>query len=385
VIARFVAGVLALLVLASCAEQEQAPQVVDISWLSMKAANIRGWPDSLSEWNLLAVADHKLVPQQGVEPYQLNTPLFSDYALKFRTLWLPETSSLTVNAGGLLGFPVGAVLSKTFYYQSDNVRSAKPVLAQQSSRVELSEVPLGANRLIETRLLVNTRYGWVGLPYIWNNEQTDATLEIAGGRVPLSLKRAEGPALEFSYGVPNILECSSCHSPNHSEKAILPIGPTLANLNISSPYPGNGQIGRFVERKWLPDGLELGPAIARWDDSGSPIEDRAKAYLQVNCAHCHNPVGPADTSGLYLNHDNHVGLSYGVCKPPVAAGKGSGGRLVDVFPGAPSQSILSYRLHSVDPSEMMPEIGRTVAHSEGVKLIDDWITKLPGNCKTISQ
>lgn len=369
--------------LTGCADKPVRP--VKIDWASMQDEDARDWPDNLSEWNLLSIQGGKLTPLLGVEPYQLNTPLFTDYALKLRTLWLPEATSLTLAADGQFDFPVGAVLSKTFYYESSNSGASKPVKARRSSAVALAEVELNSNRLIETRLLVNTSYGWVGLPYIWNAEQTEATLEIAGGRASIELSGANGESQTFSYGVPNILECAGCHAPNHSDKSIKPIGPSLANLNIAAPYPGADQLQRFTSRGWLKGGWDTQAALVRWDDQAKSVEERAKAYLQVNCAHCHNSVGAADTSGLYLNSDNPNGSSYGLCKPPVAAGKGSGGRLVDIHPGAPEKSILSYRLHSIDPGEMMPEIGRTIVHAEGVALVDEWIASLSGSCSTGGQ
>ena len=70
----------------------------------------------------------------------------------------------------------------------------------------------------------------------------------------------------------------------------------------------------------------------------------------------------------------------GLCKPPVAAGQGTGDRLFDIVPGQPDQSILLYRMQSVKPNEMMPEIGRTTAHAEGVALVGSWIAAMKGQC-----
>ncbi|MCY1346299.1 hypothetical protein D9M69_323820 [compost metagenome] len=64
----------------------------------------------------------------------------------------------------------------------------------------------------------------------------------------------------------------------------------------------------------------------------------------------------------------------------MAAGKGSGDRLVDIHPGQPDRSVLIYRMDSSDPSVMMPELGRSVAHREGVDLLVRWIASLDGGC-----
>lgn len=370
---------LALLSLSACTDSLNGDVKVD--WESMADPAVRDWPDKLSAWNLLHIDDGFLKPSISAEPYQLNTPLFSDYADKFRTIWLPKEAQLTQREDGSLGFPVGAVLSKTFYYSLGGEAASGRLSVAQNTPVSSGSVPIAGNRLIETRLLINTAYGWVGLPYIWNEQQDEAVLEIAGGGVPIRMTLAGGEVADFSYSVPNVLECASCHAPNHSAKKLLPLGPTLGNLNLRKSNFGDNQIQRFVAKGWLAADADVGEPIARWDDEAESLEQRAKAYLQVNCAHCHNQVGAADTSGLYLNYENQVDRSYGICKPPVAAGKGSGGLLVGISPGASEKSILSYRLHSTDPGAMMPEIGRTIVHREGVELVDKWIDQLSGGCE----
>jgi hypothetical protein len=72
----------------------------------------------------------------------------------------------------------------------------------------------------------------------------------------------------------------------------------------------------------------------------------------------------------------------GRCKLPIAAGKGTGDRRHDIVPGQPDASILSYRMVSEDPAAMMPELGRSVVHDEGVQLIRDWIAAMQGGCDT---
>ena len=106
------------------------------------------------------------------------------------------------------------------------------------------------------------------------------------------------------------------------------------------------------------------------------LDARARAYLAVNCAHCHRKEGPAQTSGLYLTEDEKDPTAIGINKAPVAAGKGSGGRMVDILPGDAKQSILWYRMQTSDPGERMPELGRNLVHKEGVALIQQWIDEM---------
>ena len=201
-------------------------------------------------------------------------------------------------------------------------------------------------------MLVLREDGWHGLPYVWNAEETAATLQRAGEILQLALvdDDAEVP---LTYVVPDVNQCASCHATNHSTGAIELIGVQARHLNSEV------DLGEGAESQldlWQELGLVTGvpaaaeiPRAAVWDDDAASLEARARAYLDVNCAHCHNPVGAADTSGLFLDPSTEIGPSFGVCKPPVAAGGGTGGRLVDIFPGKPDESILVYRMETTEP------------------------------------
>lgn len=106
------------------------------------------------------------------------------------------------------------------------------------------------------------------------------------------------------------------------------------------------------------------------------LSNAARSYLDSNCAHCHNPNGPASTSGMFLGIDVIDPGRLGIDKPPVAAGRGSGNRKYGIVPGKPDQSILVYRMESYDPGIRMPELGRQLAHQEGLTLIKDWIRRM---------
>ena len=114
--------------------------------------------------------------------------------------------------------------------------------------------------------------------------------------------------------------------------------------------------------------------------AGAALDDAARAYLDINCAHCHSRTGPADTSGLYLEAHEPVGPHLGVCKLPIAAGRGTGDRRYDIVPGAAEESIITHRLASVQADVMMPELGRALQHEEGVALITAWIDAMSGGC-----
>jgi uncharacterized repeat protein (TIGR03806 family) len=303
------------------------------------------------------------VPNEGVLPYDLNTPLFSDYASKHRFVWMPVGTSAGYQPRESFVFPVGAVLIKTFAYPLDE-RAA-----------ELGE------RLIETRLLVRRAGGWEAMTYLWNAEQTEAKRRVIGARVPVSWIDAAGATQSISYQVPNTNQCKECHAEHNDVMG--PVGPKARNLNKDYAYADGtaNQLTRWTEVDYLtgaPDPATV-DAFAVFDDpSSGTVEERARAYLDVNCGHCHNVSGLARTSGLYLNIDEMEPARYGVCKPPVAAGQGSGGRRVDIEPGDPDASILVYRMESTEAGVAMPELGRQTVHTEAMAVVREWIEALPG-------
>src|SRR5690606_29665900 len=99
-----------------------------------------------------------------------------------------------------------------------------------------------------------------------------------------------------------------------------PIGPSARNLNR------DGQLASLVSAGMLDAAPGDAPRTPNaYDPSDGPLAHRARAYLDVNCAHCHNPQGPAHTSGLDLRWAQHEPVQWGVNKRPVAAGRGSAG------------------------------------------------------------
>ncbi len=297
-------------------------------------------------------------PASDVIPYALNTPLFTDYAEKLRFVRLPEGETVPYNEEEVLHFPVGTSIIKTFYYPHD------------------ARKPEKGRRLIETRLLLHEASGWKALAYHWNEDQTDAVLEVAGAQTEVKWVNESGEKQRFVYHMPNLNQCKGCHS---WEGAMRPIGPSARQLHGKFPYPEGekNQLDHWQSLgilRGLPSDHATIPQLAVWNDpSTGSLEARARAYLDINCAHCHNSKGPASTSGFFLDVHQQNPAVYGVNKSPVAAGRGSGNLLVDIAPGQPDQSILVYRMNSADPGIMMPEVGRGLIHQEGVALIREWI------------
>ncbi len=323
--------------------------------------------EKLSGYNFFTGLLNELKPNQRVIPYDLNTPLFSDYAHKARFIYMPEGKSVDYDTSQVLQFPVGSCLIKNFYYPDD------------------FRVLDGKRRILETRLLVHRETGWDALTYIWNDEQTEANLEIAGDIKRVSWIHDDGAKKEIDYLIPNKNQCKGCHWNNGIN--IVPIGPKVRNLNRDFDY-AEGKENQLVYLakagflKNMPP-AEIYPRLAGFQDSAHySVEQRARAYIEVNCGHCHNPQGPAYTSGLHLNLENQNVENLGFCKAPVAAGKATGNRLFDIVPGKPEESIFIFRMETNDPGMRMPEVGRSIMHNEGVDLIARWIREMkPDACK----
>lgn len=341
-------------------------------------------PERLSDWGLFEVAGGHIIPRPRIITYALATPLFSDYAQKWRTVWMPPGTSARYDPARTFDFPVGTIVSKTFYYPvpasaGDRVLKATPAMMQTG----VGGLDLAHVRMIETRLLVRRASGWVALPYVWNAEQTEATLMRTGAEVPLDFVEG-GKTTRFVYTVPNANQCAGCHTADFRDRKLAPIGLKARHLNHD--FAGENQLIRLEKAGFLSGAPapDAAPRNADWMDEASPLDARARSYLDINCAHCHSATGPARVSGLWLDTPTADLRKLGLCKPPVAAGRGTGDRPFGIVPGHPDRSILEYRLASTDPGEMMPETGRSLVHQEGLKLIGKWIAGLKGDCTVIA-
>ncbi len=293
------------------------------------------FPATLAEYGFFADAGADR-PSARVVPYRLNTALWSDGAEKHRFLYLPPGAKAAANGEGLLDLPVGAALIKTFAF---------------------------GTRKIETRVLLHRADDWVALPYKWNEAQTEARLVLAGARVPLTMPTGQ----TISYAVPNKNQCKECHA---LSGAVTPIGPKARNLGSD-----------WLKSQYAAGRLDAVPSVANavplWEARAeAPVAAVARGYLDVNCAHCHNPKASASNSGLDLRWEQDDPAALGVRKRPVAAGRGAGNLEFGVVPGEPDHSILLYRMSSLEGGVAMPELGKATVDPEGIEAVRAWIAAL---------
>lgn len=321
-------------------------------------------PLHLSDWDLFADPANQ-IPAPGVVPYEINAPLFSDYASKHRFIRVPEGETITIEADGRWTFPDGTVIAKTFGFYVD---ARDPSLGEQ---------------LVETRLLVREGGAWEPYVYRWNDAETDAVLMQGGGRLSVSFLDVAGRSRSIEYRIPNVNQCTNCHG---GTADIESLGPRTDQMDHLFDY-GEGLVNQIDHLASLglfaaaPPPAGERRTMTDYADESAPLEARARAYLHANCAHCHHDGGAADQSGLWLNVEITEPVRIGICKPPAAAGRGTGGRSVAIWPGDSERSIVTFRMASEEPGIKMPELPTILSHTEGVTLITEWIDAMePVDC-----
>ena len=341
-----------VLVIASCGQRKDQENVAVEGAVEADLSGI-GRP-TLSSYHFFKGPLKNLEPGQGVVPYTINAALFSDYAFKKRFIKIPKSSRIAYHASEVFDFPEGTVLIKNFYYPEDFSKPEENL------------------RILETRLLILENGSWKALPYVWNEEQTEAYLDVAGRTLTVSWKHSDGTIRKIDYSVPNVNQCRGCHLKGDK---VMPIGPSARQLNLGNPHNQLAEWSSLGILTGMPDGTSV-PRLASYEDKAETIAGRARAWLEINCSHCHRPDGQANTSGLHLAANVRSSYELGIGKAPIAAGKGSGGLRFGIIPSHPEESILLFRIASSDPGIMMPEMGRKLVHTEGVDLIRQWILEM---------
>ncbi|GAB4038455.1 SO2930 family diheme c-type cytochrome [Spirosoma gilvum] len=287
----------------------------------------------LSQYGIFQGKPSNLTPSVGFHLYELSATLFTDYAEKQRLIKLPPGTTLTSQGKGLPGFPNGTMIVKTFYYDKDQRDTSKGKV------------------IIETRLLIKTELGWNVATYLWNDDQQDATLVTSGFNKTVNWIDASGNAQIISYHVPSNRECTTCHQLSGE---VLPIGPKLRNLN--RPVNRNNQTINqldFLQQAGVLSSITPAtvPSLPDYSNSALPLSERARAYAEINCTHCHNAAGYAASTKLFFGYD----LPYD--QTTIASHKDKIIQLME--------------------SGTMPRLGTTVVDQPGLALLKSYIKSLP--------
>ncbi len=295
------------------------------------------------------------IPADGVIEYAPASSLFTDYALKKRFIWMPQgTSASYVNDGDILDLPVGAALIKNFYYEH--------------------VLPGDATRIIETRVMIRKSGGWIFAEYVWNEEQTEATLHMTGDYVNLSWVQ-DGETKSTDYRIPSETECLICHKQNEQP---IPIGIKPQNLNHSFAYSDGteNQLQKLIAVGYLQNNLPGNIySTVDYHDETQDLELRLRSYLDINCAHCHSEGRHCDYRPMRLAYgETTTKINMGLCVEPDEFINST--LTYIITPSNISRSVMHFRLNSTEENMRMPLLGRTLVHEEGVQLLEDWINSI---------
>ncbi len=292
---------------------------------------------TLSELGFFQGTLGDLTPADDVQLYEIRSTLFSDYAAKQRLMKLPVGQTLRYANSDLLPlFPNNTLIAKTFYYFVDE---RDPALGKQ---------------IIETRVFLKLQSGWMATDYVWNASMTEAFRDDVGGTIPISYIDENGVTNNVDYIIPNNNSCFECHNSNNT---MLPIGMKLRSMNYIPEYAGYNQLQFFTDNGLL-SGLSDPTTITslpNWANGNLTLEERARAYLDVNCAHCHSPGGSVPpTFNIDLRFETAFSQS------GIYSNRGE----------------IEARFASTAPIYRMPLLGRTVVHQEALAMLSDYLDSL---------
>ncbi|MFT5238123.1 MAG: putative repeat protein (TIGR03806 family) [Flavobacteriaceae bacterium] len=290
---------------------------------------------TLSEMGVFSGTLADLNPADGVQLFELNSALFTDYAAKQRLIRLPNGQAMRYESSDLFPkFPDNTLMAKTFYYTLDETN------------------PNSEKQIIETRISIKVDGVWSMRTYIWNPAQTEATYDEEGSSLPVSYTDSNGATQNINYVIPTRANCITCHS---KSSVVTPIGPKLRNWNFIPSYTSQNQLDYFASIGIL-EGVNVAntSVLPDWTDATLDIFSRGRAYIDINCAHCHQPGGEVTNFGL----DFRLETAYD--DTGIYANRGE----------------IEERIQSNVPTYRMPQIGRSAVHEEAVTMLLEYLDAL---------
>jgi hypothetical protein len=293
-----------------------------------------------------------LTPATGVIPFTVNSPLWSDGAVKSRWIAVPNDGppytadeQIRFAPRGEWAFPKGTVFIKHFELTTNELT--------------------GERKRLETRLLVRDTSGAVyGITYKWRSDNSDADL-LPGGldeQIAITTTSGQQRVQTWSYPSRGSDGCLFCH--NQPAKYVL--GVKTHQLNGDFTYPSTGRTDNQL-RTWAHLGM-LNPtpneaSIATYLKSVSitnpvaTIQHRMRSWIDSNCSQCHRPGGfcPQYDARFYtpLNKQNLINT---YVKFRDLAG-----------------SQLYQRDNSLEPTLKMPPLAKNVVHQAAMAVLRQWI------------
>ena len=299
-----------------------------------------------------------LRPAAALIPYDLVVSFWSDGAAKLRWVSVPSGEKIKFAPTGEWIFPRGTIFVKTF-------------------SLATNEADPHSLRRLETRLLVCDAAGGVyGVTYKWRADNRDADLLDTNLTENIAIQTATGVRTQAWY-YPGRQDCLTCHTAN----AGLVLGVKTRQLNRDFAYPSGvsdnelrawNHVGLF-DTNFSDADLTHFPALARADDPSRNLADRARSYLDANCANCHRPHGTV--ANFDARYDTPVAEQNLIKGPVLIDERIDGARII--APNDPWRSLLFMRADTTEAFKM-PPLARNTVDERGMTLLRQWIESLPG-------
>lgn len=311
-------------------------------------------PDQLSETGIFTSLP-ALTPASGLIEYELNAPFWSDGALKRRWVGVPDAEQVTFSATGSWVFPVGTLLVKHF-------------------ELELTEGSPSSARRLETRLLVRTGAGWQGFTYRWLPDESDALLLAGRETETITVALSGGGTRDQRYEYPSRTDCLGCH--NDAAGFALGLEARQQNRDFAYAAATDNQLRSWNHIELFTNDIGEATQYAKYPslaDTSAGLDERARVYLDVNCASCHQPGGPTPVT-LDLRFDTALASTAALNVVPSAGDLGIVEARI-IAPGDRSRSVLWQRMQLLDGNRM-PPLSSHLVDEDAVTIIGDWIDSL---------
>lgn len=313
-----------------------------------------------------------LTASDGLVPYELIESFWSDGALKKRWMNIPNDGThdtpeerIHFSENGVWDFPDGSVLVKHFDLQTDENDPNK-------------------TKKIETRFSIKGEDGeFYFLSYKWNDEETDATLQEVGIDEPIAITKKDGSTRYQDWRYPSNTECITCH--NTMSKGSLGLRTRYLNSDYNYTHGDTdstaNQLVALIHLGILDESISEEDTFrllthSSIDDPNASIDEKARSYLDLNCAYCHRP-GTGNRSEFDLRLFNTLEQT-GLLTAGTVTPMGIEGEKI-IVPGDAEKSILYLRLNTLKTNAMMPPLAKSVLDEDAVTLIKDWINQIGGS------